>query len=57
MTYLDPSHPNTRHTTAQLVLRIAFVVALIAFGWFAFTVGTDSNDAPVIVSEPTDQPQ
>lgn len=55
MTYLDPSHPHSRNATALLMLRVAFVVGLIVFGWFAFTVGTDRNGAPMIVSEPAAQ--
>ncbi|WP_157970193.1 hypothetical protein [Pelagibacterium sediminicola] len=52
MTYLDPSHPHTRNDTIRWIVRIAFVVGLIAFGWFALTVGTDPNGAPIIVPEP-----
>lgn len=55
MTYLDPSHPHARHAPAVMLLRIAFVMGLLAFGWFALTVGTDTNGAPVIVPEPTIQ--
>jgi hypothetical protein len=52
MTYLDPSHPHSRNATALLVLRIAFVLGLLAFGWFALTVGTQPDGTPTIVQEP-----
>lgn len=52
MTYLDPSHPHARNDAIRWIVRIAFVVGLIAFGWFALTVGTDPNGAPIIVPEP-----
>lgn len=57
MTYLDPSHPDTRNWPLRLAVRIAFIFGLVAFGWFAFTVGTDRNGAPIIVPEPPLQSQ
>lgn len=57
MTYLDPSHPDTRNWPLRLAVRVAFIFGLVAFGWFAFTVGTDRNGAPIIVPEPPLQSQ
>ena len=53
MTYLEPE--QTRHTGAgSIVLRVAAIVAVLAFGWFALTVGSeDSTGRPEIVPEPT----
>lgn len=52
MTYLDPSHSDTRHWALRLAVRAALILGLVVFGWFAFTVGTDRNGAPIIVPEP-----
>jgi hypothetical protein len=52
MTYLDQD--QTRHAgVGSLVLRIAAILAILAFGWFALTVGSeDSTGRPEIVPEP-----
>lgn len=53
MTYLDPD--RTRHilTAGQIVMRILVALAVVAFGWFAFTVGSqDGTGRPEIVQEP-----
>jgi|TARA_A100001391_G_scaffold139005_3_gene97288 hypothetical protein len=53
MPYLEPD--QTRHAGAgSIVLRVAAIVIVLAFGWFALTVGSeDSTGRPEIVPEPT----
>ncbi|WP_421951376.1 hypothetical protein [Pelagibacterium sp.] len=53
MTYLDPD--QTRHAgVGNIALRVAAILAVLAFGWFALTVGSeDSTGRPEIVPEPT----
>ncbi|AEQ52108.1 hypothetical protein [Pelagibacterium halotolerans] len=52
MTYLDPDH--TRPANAgYIALRVAAVIAVLAFGWFALTVGSENfTGRPEIVQEP-----
>ncbi|WP_417582974.1 hypothetical protein [Pelagibacterium sp.] len=52
MTYLDPE--QTRHGgVGHVVLRVLAIIVVIAFGWFALTVGSqDSTGRPEIVPEP-----
>lgn len=52
MTYLDPSHPHVRNEPTRWIVRIIATIAIIAFGWFAFTVGTEPGGNPTIVQEP-----
>ncbi len=52
MTYLDPTHSTTRSQPGKWVLRVIGTVAILAFGWFAFTVGTQPNGSPTVVQEP-----
>lgn len=52
MTYLDPSHPRARNEATRWIVRIVATIAIIGFGWFALTVGTEPTGAPTFVSEP-----
>lgn len=53
MTYLDPDHTRPA-SLGYIALRIAAVVAVLAFGWFALTVGSDNfTGRPEIVQEPS----
>lgn len=57
MTYLDPEQSRHGPTPRQIVLRILAALALVAFGWFAFTVGdNDGTGRPEIVQEPVARP-
>lgn len=57
MTILDTNHSHTRTSPIGPLVRVAFVIGLLAFGWFALTIGTDPGGAPTIVSEPVAQPE
>lgn len=49
MTYLDPDDIHRGPTTGQIVLRVLVVLALVAFGWFALTIGDqDSSEHPEV---------
>lgn len=52
MTYLDPSHPHARNEATRWIVRIIATIAIVGFGWFALTVGTEPTGAPTFVSEP-----
>ncbi len=52
MTYLDPSHPHARADATRWIVRIVLTLGIVAFGWFALTVGTEPNGNPTIVQEP-----
>lgn len=53
MTYLDPD--QTRHAGfGHIVLRVVAILTVLAFAWFALTVGSEnSTGRPEIVPEPT----
>lgn len=52
MTYLDPEQSRLPNR-GPLLLKVLAVLAVIAFGWFAFTVGDqDGTGRPEIVAEP-----
>ena len=56
MTYLDPDHTRPAGI-GYIVLRIAAVVAVLAFGWFALTVGSENFTGRLqIVQEPAATP-
>lgn len=53
MTYLDPDRMHHGPNAGRIVLRILIVLAVVAFGWFALTVGNqDGTGRPEIVQEP-----
>ena len=53
MTYLDPEQSRHGANRGQVVLRILAALAVIAFGWFALTVGNDDGTGrAAIVQEP-----
>lgn len=53
MTYLDPEQSRHGPTPRQIVLRVLAALAIVAFGWFAFTVGNnDGTGRADIVQEP-----
>lgn len=53
MTYLDSEHSRRSSGLGQTLLRILAIVAVLAFGWFAFTIGnTDGTGRADIVQEP-----
>ncbi|WP_196257858.1 hypothetical protein [Pelagibacterium limicola] len=52
MTYLDPSHPRSRNDATRWIVRILATAGILAFGWFALTVGTGPTGSPTIVQEP-----
>lgn len=55
MTYLDPNQTQAgRMEIGKWALRVVAAAVICALGWYAFTVGTDSNGRPDIVSEPGD---
>ena len=57
MTYLDPEQSRHSPNPRQIVLRILAALAVMAFGWFAFTVGNeDGTGRPDIVQEPVSRP-
>ena len=55
MTYLDPDQARTTPNWGHWTLKTLAVLAVLAFGWFAFTVGTEDSGRPQIVAEPTVQ--
>ncbi|WMT85952.1 hypothetical protein NO932_13595 [Pelagibacterium sp. 26DY04] len=53
MTYLDPDQSRHGPSARQIVLRILAALAVLAFGWFAFTLGNDDGTGRAdIVQEP-----
>lgn len=52
MTYLDPNHADARIALGRWSLRALLIAGVLAFGWFAWTVGGDANGRPDIVQEP-----
>lgn len=53
MTYLDPDRTRHGPTAGQIAIRVLVALAVLAFGWFAFTVGDqDGTGRPEIVQEP-----
>ncbi|GGA45681.1 hypothetical protein [Pelagibacterium lentulum] len=55
MTYLDPNHTRTQSDLGRWIVRALIVAALLAFGWFALTVGLQRDGNTEIVSEPVPQ--
>lgn len=55
MTYLDPNHARTRSDFGRWIIRALVVAALLAFGWFALTIGLQSDGNTEIVPEPVPQ--
>jgi hypothetical protein len=54
MTYLDPDQAH-HGNVVSIVLRVVAVIAVLAFGWFALTVGSENfTGRPEIVQEPAD---
>lgn len=54
MTYLDPEQSRTVSNRGPLLLKVLAIAAIVAFGWFAFTLGDkDGTGRPNIVAEPT----
>ena len=52
MTHLDPIHARQREGVGSWMLRLIALLAVVIFGWFALTVGTEADGRPQIVQEP-----
>lgn len=52
MAYLDSQEVRTRSNLSDWILRIFVIALVLAFGWFALTIGADNNGSTQIVQEP-----
>lgn len=52
MVFLDSGHARPRTDPLQWTARLLVGFAILAFGYFALTVGADRNGSPEIVAEP-----
>lgn len=52
MVYLDTRPTRQRADPVRRVIKLVLILAILAFGWFALTVGTDRHGRTEIVEEP-----